>query len=175
MDLCPNCNSATVEHGLGDAHCLTCGKRIRYDGELSNVQVVDVPSPADSSLATPTATPVYAEDALTRQPVVDTNQEPVPTDVAPGIQEKAAPDLEAVNVAGELSDETPEEKKHGGPSDQPRTADLTATGKPKRSTKVKHSEEDVVMGEDITEESNQEIVEADAKAAKAAEKKEKKS
>jgi hypothetical protein len=142
-DICPTCYSADVQQGLDEAHCLTCGAALNLDGkgglETTDREALNLPSPSDSSLATPTATPVYAEDALTRQPVIDNNQEPVPTKVEPGEQTAPAPDLEAQNVAGELSDETPQEKTSGGPDDQPRTADLGASGEPAQDTFVDHS------------------------------------
>lgn len=155
-DICPNCNSNDVQHALDSAYCLNCGVKLNYvDGGLEpevDVTVAATYAPADTSLATPTATPVYAEQESDRQPAVDTNQEPVPTDAPPGVTEKPAPDVEAENVAGELSDETPEEKTSGGPKDQPRTADLTDSGEPTPDTMVDHTAEEPVNAPDPTPE-----------------------
>lgn len=170
-DICPNCSNATVQHGLGSGYCLTCGEKIIYgpDGSLTiESTVVAAPQTmSDSSLATPTATPVYAEQASDRQPVLDTNQEPVPSDVERGPTTLPAPDVEAANVAGELSDETPEEKTSGGPTDQPRTADLTDAGEPTAGTLVDHSADEQVTAPDLTEEQVQARNEADSAAAQA--------
>ena len=170
-DICPKCSSSSVQHAFDSAYCIECGARIGYgpDGTLekTDIEVAALPSMADTSLATPTATPVYAERESDRQPDVDTNREPVPTDAKRGVTTKPAPDLEAVNVAGELSDETPQEKKHGGPDDQPRTADLTKTGRPKKDTYVDHDQDEVVTEADLTEDEVTERAEADAKADKA--------
>lgn len=171
-DICPNCSNATVQHGLGSGYCLTCGEKIVYgpDGSLTveDTIVASLQTMSDSSLATPTATPVYAEQASDRQPVLDTNQEPVPSDVERGPTTLPAPDLEAANVAGELSDETPAEKTSGGPTDQPRTADLTDTGQPAAASLVDHSADEQVTAPDLTVEQVQARNEADSAAAQAA-------
>jgi hypothetical protein len=152
-DICPNCKSADVQAQFHHLNCLNCGAALDYadDGSGSFTarkdETLAAPGPADTSLATPTATPVYAEQESDRQPAVDTNLEPVPSDAKPGVTTKPAPDLEAVNVAGELSDETPQEKKTGGPDDQPRTAELTKAGKPKKDTLVDHSTDEQVQPE----------------------------
>lgn len=149
--ICPNCNSADVQSQFSGAFCLTCGKALNSEGDgvftVADRPSLDSAGPADTSLATPTATPVYAEQQKDRQPAVDTNLEPVWTNAAPGPTTQAAPDLEAQNVAGELSDETPQEKKSGGPDDQPRSADLTKTGKPTSDSKVDNTEGDLPQAE----------------------------
>ena len=148
-EVCPNCKSTDVQENFQGRYCLTCGRALTVDdgGEsLSDTgeQALDLPAPADTSLATATATPVYAEQEKDRQPAVDTNIQAVPSNAKPGVNRKPVPDAEAQNVAGELSDETPQEKKAGGPGDQPRTADLTKTGKPLKTTLVDHSTDDTV-------------------------------
>lgn len=145
-EICPRCSGTDISHSFNYAHCLHCGVALLPNDDGSgtfkvydDAAPIQVPGPADTSLATPTATPVYAEQESDRQPAVDTNLEPLPSDAPGGPNEKPAPDLEAVNVAGELSDETPEEKKAGGPADVPRTADLTKTGKPSKETYYDHA------------------------------------
>ena len=86
-DLCPSCHGQ-IAHGLDSGYCTECGSKITYndDGTFTvdtEVTVASLPAPADTSLATPTANPTYAQ-TFDGVPVETANTEPVPGDAPPG-------------------------------------------------------------------------------------------